>query len=504
MEKDVGAPIAPCTWSCPVQTDAASYVSLIAQGKFREAYREVRRTNPLAAICSWVCTAPCEEVCCRSELDSPIAIRALKRFLTDRFENGSGEEVLNQRGSEGPRRERVAVIGSGPAGLSCARELAREGYRVTIFEASPVAGGMLRLAIPSARLPTRVVEREVSSVLALGVELLTNTRLGREMTLGELWIEGFAAVFLAVGAGHSQDSKLGVKGDARLLYAAEFLRDVNLGSGASSLGRTAIIAGAAVLPGAGRSGVVTGEQLNLQRRLTMMQALDVAHAAQSAGATQVTICTVESKGEWPASQGEVEQASREGIRFRYRVVAERVIAEGDSPGVELLGVSRIFDEEGHFAPIYQLGRRKVMRADSVIVVAGRMADLACLSPSDGVAAHEGRVIVDPDTLATTAPRVFAGGDAAFGPRDVVSAIADGRRAAASIDVFLRGKGRAQGEWRAERELEPFPCPSADGDGFPQWGDDLTAEFGASVEISEAEARREALRCLHCPQFEPLG
>src|SRR5512140_1019466 len=199
----------PCKHACPVHTEAGKYVTLIAEGKFREAYAVARKPNPLASICGRICAAPCEDVCRRGEIDAPIAIRALKRFVSERFgvESMMDLSVLAEiYGSRTDRHpERVAIVGSGPAGLACAHDLALLGYPVTIFEASAVAGGMLRLGVPEYRLPRALIQLEINAILSLGVELKTNVRLGRDMTLADLKQRGFSAVFLGVGAMRSRD-----------------------------------------------------------------------------------------------------------------------------------------------------------------------------------------------------------------------------------------------------------------------------------------------------------
>ncbi len=223
----------PCRQACPVHTEAGKYVTLVAEGRYREAYAVARHPNPLASICGRICAAPCETVCRRGELDAPIAIRALKRFVTERFgvESMMDFSVLTEIYGErrGRYSERIAVIGSGPAGLACAHDLALMGYPVTIFEASPVAGGMLRLGVPEYRLPRALIQLEVNAILSLGVELKTNVRLGRDFTLADLKEQGFTAIFLGVGAMRSRDLTIpGVELDG-VLRGIDYLLNINLG-----------------------------------------------------------------------------------------------------------------------------------------------------------------------------------------------------------------------------------------------------------------------------------
>src|SRR5512142_288010 len=199
----------PCKWACPVHTEAGKYVTLVAQGKYREAYAVARRPNPLASICGRICAAPCESACRRGEIDAPISIRALKRFVTERFgvESMMDFSVLTEIYGDRTDRydEKVAIIGSGPAGLACAHDLALLGYRVTIFEAAPVAGGMLRLGVPEYRLPRALIQLEINAILSLGVELRTGVRIGKDITLAQLKADGYAAIVLGVGSMKSRD-----------------------------------------------------------------------------------------------------------------------------------------------------------------------------------------------------------------------------------------------------------------------------------------------------------
>ena len=321
----------PCKRACPVHTEAGKYVTLIAQGKYREAYAVARRPNPLASICGRICAAPCEAVCRRGELDAPISIRALKRFVTERFgvESMMDFSVLTE--VYGKRRgrytERVAVIGSGPAGLACAHDLALMGYPVTIFEASPVAGGMLRLGVPEYRLPRALIQLEVNAILSLGVELQTNARLGRDYTLADLKARGYSAVFLGVGAMRSRDLTIpGVELDG-VLRGIDYLLNINLGYKVEMGQRIVVVGGGNVALDVARTAARGGEQANLQRNLSIVQALDVARSAIRFGARDVTVCSLESESEMPAAREEMEEAAKEGIRFLHRVGPKRLIGE---------------------------------------------------------------------------------------------------------------------------------------------------------------------------------
>jgi formate dehydrogenase (NADP+) beta subunit len=498
----------PCKWACPVHTEAGKYVTLVAEGRYREAYAVARRPNPLASICGRICAAPCEGVCRRGELDAPIAIRALKRFVTERFGVESMmdfsvlAEIYGQR--RGRYSERIAVIGSGPAGLACAHDLALMGYPVTIFEASPVAGGMLRLGVPEYRLPRALIQLEVNAILSLGVELKTNARLGRDFTLADLKDQGFEAIFLGVGAMRSRDLTIpGVELDG-VLRGIDYLLNINLGYKVEMGQHVVVIGGGNVALDVARTAARGGEQANLQRNLSIVQALDVARSAIRFGAREVTVCSLESESEMPAAREEMEEAAREGIRFLHRVGPKRLVGEkGIVTGVEFLKVSRVFDETGRFSPQFIEGSETLFPTDTVIIAIGQTGDFSFLRPEDRIETRGGRVVIDPDTLATTAPGVWAGGDAAFGPRIAINAIADGKRGARSIDEHFRGALRPEEEVAVEIDLHSRYERELDFEGIPRQkppARPISRRIGiAEVEecFPEREARLEGKRCLHC-------
>jgi formate dehydrogenase (NADP+) beta subunit len=503
----------PCKWACPVHTEAGKYVALIAQGRYREAYAVARRPNPLASICGRICAAPCEDACRRGELDAPVAIRSLKRFVTEQFgvESMMDFSILSdiyRRHTKG-HDEHIAVVGSGPAGLACAHDLALMGYRVTIFEGAPVPGGMLRLGVPEYRLPRGLIQLEINAILSLGVELKTHVRLGTDFTLNDLRTQGFAAVFLGVGAMRSRDLEIpGLELDG-VLRGLDYLLNVNLGYKVDMGRRIVVIGGGSVAVDVARTAAragegSNGERLNLERSLSIVQALDVARSAVRFGARQVTVCCLESESEMPAARDEVEEARREGIQFRYRVGPVRLLGhDGSVNGVEFIRVSQVFDESGRFAPRFVEGPAMAMPADGVIVAIGQTGDFSFLRDEDRIETRHGRIVIDPVTLTTTAPGVYAGGDAAFGPRIAIHAIADGKRAARSIDEFLRGRPRLGPEITVELDVHDHYERDADYEAIPRQKPPMrpvARRVGiAEVEecFSEAQARREGTRCLHC-------
>ena len=498
----------PCKWACPVHTEAGKYVTLIAEGRYREAYAVARRPNPLASICGRICAAPCEAVCRRGEFDAPVAIRALKRFVTEKFgvESMMDFSVLSEIYGRRKDRyaEKVAVIGSGPAGLACAHDLALRGYPVTIFEAAPVAGGMLRLGVPEYRLPRALIQLEVHAILSLGVELRVDSRLGRDFTLADLSQQGYAAVFLAVGAMRSRDLAIDGMDLDGVLKGVDYLLNVNLGYKVEMGSRIVVIGGGNVALDVARTAARGGEHENLQRSLSVVQALDVARSAIRFGAREVTVCCLESESEMAAARDELEEAEREGITFRHRVGPKRLVGErGSVTGVEFLEVSRVFDESGRFSPQFLPGSETVLPIDTVIVAIGQTGDLSFLRPEDGVATHQGRIVVDPDTLATTARGIFSGGDAAFGPRIAITAVANGKRAARSIDEHLRGRISPDEDPVVEIDVHGRYRRVLDYEAIPRQKPPtrpISRRIGiAEVEeaFGEREAQLEATRCLHC-------
>ncbi|MFY9821841.1 MAG: FAD-dependent oxidoreductase [Thermoanaerobaculia bacterium] len=497
----------PCQQACPVHTEAGKYVALIAEGRFREAYAVARRPNPLASICGRICAAPCEAVCRRGEIDAPVSIRALKRFVTERFGVESMmdfsvlSEIYGRRAGRYP--EKVAVVGSGPAGLACAHDLALLGYPVTIFEAAPVAGGMLRLGVPEYRLPRALIQLEVNAILSLGVTLRTNVRLGKDLSLADLRRD-FQAVFLGVGAMRSRDLAVpGVELDG-VLRGVDYLLNINLGYKVEMGRRVVVIGGGNVAIDVARTAARGGEQENLQRNLSVVQALDVARSAVRFGAREVIVCCLESESEMPAAKDEVEEAAREGVQLRHRLGPKRFLGEnGSLTGVEFVTASRVFDETGRFSPQFVEGSERVIPTDTVVMAIGQTGDLSFLGPEDGVDNRGGRITIDPATLATSAPGVYAGGDAAFGPRIAINAVADGKLAAKSIDERLRGVPRPEGEGMVEIEIHSRFRREVDYEGIPRQHlptRPLARRIGiAEVEecFSEAAARREGQRCLHC-------
>src|SRR5512141_334999 len=459
-----------CQFACPVRTDARGYVTAIAQGDDERAYLIARETNPFASTCGYVCGAPCEAACRRGKIDQPISIRALKRFVNDRYGVYMGESGTPQQPPASPTYcgttagfdmgnttfptsrtglnaarktavktgKHVAIVGAGPAGLSCAHDLALLGHDVTIFDASSVAGGMLRLGVPEYRLPRELIDLEIQSVLALGPQLKLKQALGKDFSLADLRRD-FDAVFIAIGTYASRN--LNVEGEQfdGVLRAVDFLINVNLGGYNLNLGkRILVIGGGNVAMDVARTAARLGQAAQSGGDLAV--ALDVARQARRLGSTQEVRClVVEDRSEMLADPIEIEEAQEEGITIYNHFAPKRILGkDGHATGLETLDVARVFDERGRFNPQLIPGTEKIWDSDSVIVSIGQTGEFTWIKPEDGLeVTPRGTVALNKETLMTTAPGVFCGGDIAFGPRLIINAVADGQRAARGIHSYLQ-------------------------------------------------------------------
>jgi NADPH-dependent glutamate synthase beta subunit-like oxidoreductase len=535
-----------CQTACPVLTDAGRYVQLIAEGRDEEAFLVARAPNPFASVCGRVCAAPCEDACRRGAIDAPIAIRALKRFVTEGYGVESVRpdtqnrlrESLVAEGNRYPghlpvhphsrpeaaaagqpsSRRKVAVVGAGPAGLSAAHDLALLGYAVTVFEASEEPGGMMRFGIPEYRLPRTLIRAEIDKILSLGAELKLKTPLTPHFGLTQLRSEGFESVFLSTGVSKGRDLQVpGVEQDG-VVKAVDYLLNVNRGYRMDMGQRVVVIGGGFVAFDAartalrlGRKDLETGlERIDAQGDHNLKEALDSARAALRGGATEVTIVSLESFDEMPVlktTQGyeEFEEAKKEGVVFLPRRGPHRFLGDGRLSAVELKRVVSVFDENGRFAPSYDQLDVTRIACDACILAIGQQPDLSFLKPEDGIALTPGGTIgVDPVTLATSAPGIFAGGDVAFGPRNLIEAVANGKRAARSIhehlwreaavlSTLLEIEKLSTATYRMIAGFEVFDREAAP-----------TLDLGRRTGIAEVEtgygpgeARQQAARCLVC-------
>lgn len=481
--------ISPCQHTCPVGINIPKYVAHIAAGEYLEAIETIRERNPFPAICGRICHHPCERRCRRGELDDPVGIRALKRFAADWYFDHAAELPEPEPFSQ-IQKQKVAVVGAGPTGLSCAYFLAQMGYPVTIFEALPVGGGMLSVAIPEFRLPRKVIQSEIGYIARRGVEIRYNAPINMNFTVDDLRKQGFEAVFVAAGAQRSQ--VVGIPGElediAGFYYGLRFLRDVRVGKTVAVSHRVAVIGGGNV-------------------------ALDAARTALRLGADEVNIYYRRSREEMPVTEVEYDEAINEGIQMSFLISPTRIV--NDNWRVTGLQCIRMrlgdIDASGRRRPIPIVGSEFVAEADTVIAAVGQAPDLSFLPPDSALERTRlERLAVNSNTLATNVPGIFAGGDFVTGPGMIIDAIAAGRRGAIAIGKYLRGdispvhmydlrvgeveevspKGEGVGEeeWEAKPRLE---IPTIPTQARKQSFQEIELAF------SEEQAKEEAKRCLRC-------
>ncbi len=511
----------PCTRACPVLTMAGRYVAAIAGGDDRLAYEIARLPNPFPSICGRVCAAPCEIACRRGSIDQPIAIRALKRYVCERFgvESEHGDDVYHRAGTIAlTRSERVAVIGSGPAGLACAHDLATYGYRPVVFEAADRPGGQMVLSIPAYRLRRDLLQKEIDAVLEMGVELRTETALGRDFTLTSLRDEGFQAVFLGIGATKGRDLNIPGNDKDGVLKAMDFLLNASMGYSIDLGAEVLVIGGGNVALDAARSALREVAQGQLAPQSEARSAadaagtqatavFDVARTAARMGA-RVTVVALETREEMPAHEFEIEEAEVEGIALRHRLGPKAIVGNGRVSGLEVLDVASVFDPDGRFNPKLIDRTEQVIPCDSVIIAIGQAPDLSWLQPEEGIETGRGGTItVEPESLATSAEGIYAGGDVAFGPRNLIDAIGDGRRAAASMHRQITGAEPPRPSLSGRRMLPIVSVNRGPDEGAYTERDRLrvpaepTGRRIGSPEVelgyTEEQARLEAGRCLQC-------
>jgi NADPH-dependent glutamate synthase beta subunit-like oxidoreductase len=467
----------PCKVNCPAHNNVQGFVSLAAKGKYREALQLIKETSPFPSICGRVCHHPCESDCNRRQIDAPVSIRSIERFLSDRDYYSGNPYVPEVKEA---RKEKVAIIGSGPAGLTAAYFLARDGYRVTVYERLPVAGGMMAVGIPEYRLPRENLFREIKVIQEMGVVIRTGIDVGKDITIAELREQQTKAFFLAVGAHECE--RLAIEGeDLDGVYpGVDFLRRVNLGETVYAGRRVAVIGGGNV-------------------------AMDAARTALRTGAEEVCLLYRRSLHEMPASKEEIEECEEEGVKIHVLTVPKRILGEnGRVKAIECVRVELGEpDESGRKRPVPVKGSEFLMEMEAVIPAVGQESDWACLGPECACTLSPwGTMNVDPLTLQTDDPDLFAGGDAVTGPRTVVEAIAAGQRAAVSIDRYLGGLSLI-----GERNASPLPVtkpaietynplPRA---AMPCLSSRERVKSFAEVRLgfTESVAMQEATRCLSC-------
>ena len=514
----------PCKNTCPAETSAQGYIALIQAGRYKEALDVVKEYNPFPASVGRVCSHPCEEKCNRGKLDSPVAICSLKRFAADwvyehreelnkevRSSVGNGLKpfptgVSDQKEPDRPKAK-VAIVGGGPAGLSCAHQLSRMGYQTTIFEALPVAGGMMRVGIPSYRLPRDVLQREIDEILNHPlVELKLNTPI---RNINSLFDAGYSAVFLAMGAHEPQ--KLGIPGEDALgvHHGVPFLQGVSLAERHGVMegfeDRFLIAFGIPIAPKVGEKTIVIGGG-NV--------AIDAARTALRLGAKEVSILYRRSRDEMPANSWEIEEAEKEGIEIKILTApVEVVVKDSHVSGVRCVKIELGEpDASGIRRPIPIKGSEFVVPADTMIASVAQAPEISFLDESHGIeVTSKGTFAVDPHTLTTNRPGVFAGGDVARGPWILIQAIADGRRGALSIDRYLRGV-----DLLTPREQIPLPVVDLSKEEINQMFEEGKVNLAprtvvpmlpkeerirdfreVELALTEEQAKQEAARCLSC-------
>jgi NADPH-dependent glutamate synthase beta subunit-like oxidoreductase/NAD-dependent dihydropyrimidine dehydrogenase PreA subunit len=507
----------PCMMACPAHTNAGRYVGLIAEGRFEEAYRYAREPNPLASICGRVCAHPCETACRRGAIDRPIAIRALKRFLTERHGAESRRPLdVNAGRAHKKLPFKIAVVGAGPVGLSAAHDLALLGYSVTIFEAARVAGGMLYLGVPEYRLPRSVVEAQVREILATGdITLKLNQAAGRDFTISELRHQGFDAVLLAVGAHRSRDLSIpGVDLDG-VHKGIDFLLNVNLGYQFTIGRKVIVIGGGNVAMDVARSAArevlrqhnpEVEQQEPLKESIDAVAAremMDVSLSALRLGAQEVHLVCLENREEMPAALEEIADAEEEGVILHPGLGPKRFIASGGRvTGLEVLKTKWVFDAQGRFNPAFYEDSEFQLDCDTVIMAIGQAPKLDFLKPEDGVEiSRRGLIAVQPRTMMTSAQGIFAGGDCVFGPRLIIDSVADGKRAAIGIDEYLRGTTHPEPAIEIEvldRHSMPLNLLDLVREQPPMVPlERRTGITEVELVFDEQTAQLEAQRCLHC-------
>jgi len=465
----------PCENTCPANVNVTGYISLIAAGRFQDAYNLVMRENPFPAVCGRICTRPCERKCRRSTVDEPVAIRDLKRFAADyAFKN---ELPYKMQLTFAKKGKRIAVIGAGASGLTCAYYLVNIGYDVDVFEAQSVAGGVLAFGIPEYRLPKAILQHEIDLIKQAGVNIYLNKEVGRDLDFRHLR-EGYDAIYVATGTQYP--AKVNIEGeDLRgVIHGINFLKDSNLKSDMKLHGTVAVIGGGNT-------------------------AVDSARSALRIGANKVIIVYRRTEDAMPAYREEVIEAKEEGIEIMELTAPTKFIGKGNNVvGIECIKMELgEFDASGRRKSVEVKGSNFVLDVDYVIPAVSQYADLPFISKDEIGVTKWGTFIVDPETQMTTIKGVFSGGDVVRGPEDVINAIADGKKAASSIDTYLGGNGLLN-------KGAPIEIPNVFDD------DEVVAHPKFDLEMLTPEVRKqsfaevvlgyhkinaiaESMRCLHC-------
>ena len=468
----------PCRAECPAHVHVQAYVSLLQRGKFAEAVDVIRKDMPFPAICGRVCFSPCEDACARTNIDQAVAIRNLKKVAADAERE---ERKVKPNPVPKTHEERVAIIGAGPAGLTAAYELAKLGYPVTVFERMSEPGGMMRYCIPDFRLERFVVDQEIAYIKDLGVEIKTGVEFGKDITLESLLKDGYGAVFVAIGTQAGMKLNVPSEDIDGVINAVDFLKDVSLGKHIEIGEKVAVVGG-------GNS------------------AIDAARTSKRLGAKEVIVLYRRSREEMPALPAEVEEAEKDDVKFYFLVAPKQIIGEnGKVKAIECLRMKLGEpDESGRRRPISVPNSEHEYQVDTVIPALGQVSEPQCIPAQ--LTSKETRVSlisVDPLTLETKIPGVFAGGDITSGPASIIEAVGAGKKAATSINLYLTGQdfhsGRTENiektTWvknygQIRKKERRFKLPPEK----PRMSLEEAVDF---LEKTERDAKFEACRCLGC-------
>ncbi|MBP6977658.1 MAG: FAD-dependent oxidoreductase [Bacteroidales bacterium] len=493
----------PCQYNCPIDTEACVYIALIAHGRYEEALDMIKKDNPLSSVLARVCHHPCESKCKAGEYGEPVAIKNLKRFVTDYgLENNLITQVKEAKKKEG---DKVAIIGSGPAGLTCGFYLALKGYDVTLFEKQSVIGGMMMLGIPEYRLPRQIVQADIDYIKSSGIEIITNTALGTDFTLDDLFRKGFKAVFIATGANVSLKLDIAGENIKGVIPGMEALTNLNLNKNIDLGKRVGIIGG-------GNSAVDAARSALRAETSESILTVDMARSAlRTTKPEHVTIFYRRSLSEIPAYKEEVEGAMEEGIEFEFLTAPVRIISDqGKLIACEFVRMKLgEVDESGRRVPIPIEDSEFIVKLDTLIVSISEKPDVSFLREEGLEITKWSTLSINNETMETNIKGVFAGGDIVSGPNSVVAAVSAGKIAAESIDQYVQGK-EVKRQYRITRPstyVEPLLLSDAELDELltskrvemPLLSPEKRKYNLMEVEqgYTEEQAKMEAMRCLRC-------
>jgi NADPH-dependent glutamate synthase beta subunit-like oxidoreductase/NAD-dependent dihydropyrimidine dehydrogenase PreA subunit len=479
-ENVVDTGTSPCKTNCPAHISVQGYIKLASQGRYKEALELIKHENPFPAVCGRICPRKCESDCTRGDIDDPIAIDEIKKFIAEQDLNMDNRYIPKLRHEYG---KKIAIIGAGPSGLSCAYYLGIDGYKVTVFEKQKALGGMLTLGIPSYRLEKEVVNAEIQILKELGVEFKTGVEVGKDVSFKELRSEGYEAFYLAIGA--QAGRKLSIEGEDSegVITGVDFLREVNLGNDIKLEGNVVVIGGGNV-------------------------AIDVARTAARVGATKVDMYCLESQKEMPALEEEIEEAVSENIGINNSWGPKRIIQEnGRVVGIEFKKCLSVFDVNGKFSPVYDENETKLVKTNNILISVGQAMEWGNLLENSKIELNPNKTIkVDSFTLQTGEPDVFAGGDVMTGPKFAIDAIALGKEGAISIHRYVQ-KGQSLINGRDKKEYHALDKENLTLEGYDRLPRQKAEHVdGAKAKESfkdlrttftEEQVKMETDRCLGC-------